>query len=1093
MKNFIFIIVWETLIFFFSLSIAYAQSNPVPFILSTGSYSFTNWPSTSSAGTYPPNMIFHRGPSQDPALSAEPNADYTSAYNLTSGSRMNGLGSDGFSWRNTGTTGNLGAAVLSLNTIGMSTVRVSWTGGTVAVDATTREYRIRLQYRIDTVGAFTDVPGPIEYITNSTSGHSQTFGPTVLPPAVNNQPVVQLRWKYYSVGGSNTRPQLRIDDILVEANAGESSGDGTGTAKIFPDTIVGPAVTTISISYQRDTLFTVNGLRIIVPSVFNWSQDTSDVSFVNMAAEKRVSGDTITFSNISFSAESTHITINNIASPETTGVYTFKILTKENEFAEIAPQQIVVFGIPLPIVDMKANNANGVMLNLNKLITVRGIVTVANQFNGPSYIQDNSGGMAIFGSSFSTAVNIGDEVVVSGVVQPFNGLSEIVNPILHSIVSTGNVIEPEVVTAAQIANDGAGGVEVYEGRLVRLNGVTVTGTGNWSGQTNYPLSDPSGATEIRIAGATDLVGKPVPIGVFDLVAVVGQFKQTAPYIGGYQLMPRFTADVFSAGPIIESNPVETTIQPNSLTIYWKTVNNGTSRLLYGTTPSFELGLVENGDSASTEHEITISNLTPATMYYIKAFSVSGAETSFASTLVSITRSTSTGITNIYFNKSIDATVAQTETAKVANLSTVLLNRTNAAQHSIDFCTYSLSGTVGANIAQALLAAKNRGVKIRVIGEKDNQGTAPWSTLKNNGITVIDDGYDLINAGNGLMHNKFFVFDYRDKSSSEDDWVVMGSWNATDPGTNNDAQNVVEIQDQSLAAAYTLEFEEMWGSSADSPNQSNSRFGARKKDNTPHRFVIGGVSVESYFSPSDRVTTHINNALTTANTSINVAMLSFTRDELAQTLVAKKNTGKKVRVVVDNNTDSGNEFAYLQSNGIDIHLPGASLTGLLHHKYAVIDADSLSESNIVVTGSHNWSSSAENFNNENTLIIHSKRIANLYLQEFKARYIEAGGTDDITVGVKQVGKKIPHEFVLKQNYPNPFNPTTTIAYQLPVRSHVTLKVYDAIGREVATLVNEVKEAGSYDVKFDGNRLTSGIYFARLESNGKYAMKKLLLLK
>ncbi|MDD8017309.1 MAG: T9SS type A sorting domain-containing protein [Bacteroidota bacterium] len=85
------------------------------------------------------------------------------------------------------------------------------------------------------------------------------------------------------------------------------------------------------------------------------------------------------------------------------------------------------------------------------------------------------------------------------------------------------------------------------------------------------------------------------------------------------------------------------------------------------------------------------------------------------------------------------------------------------------------------------------------------------------------------------------------------------------------------------------------------------------------------------------------------------------------------------------------------------------------------------------------------------------------------------------------------FLLEQNYPNPFNPATVIKYQLPTNSHVTLKVYDAIGREVATLVNGVKEAGYYSVTFDASKLSSGIYFTRLQNGDKVQLKKMVLLK
>lgn len=95
--------------------------------------------------------------------------------------------------------------------------------------------------------------------------------------------------------------------------------------------------------------------------------------------------------------------------------------------------------------------------------------------------------------------------------------------------------------------------------------------------------------------------------------------------------------------------------------------------------------------------------------------------------------------------------------------------------------------------------------------------------------------------------------------------------------------------------------------------------------------------------------------------------------------------------------------------------------------------------------------------------------------------------------------VPKRFMLYQNYPNPFNPTTEIGYQISEVSHVSLKVYDLLGREITTLVDEVKNAGMYAVKFDGSTLTSGVYFYRLvattipiEQAGKYVKTKKLLL-
>ncbi len=86
-----------------------------------------------------------------------------------------------------------------------------------------------------------------------------------------------------------------------------------------------------------------------------------------------------------------------------------------------------------------------------------------------------------------------------------------------------------------------------------------------------------------------------------------------------------------------------------------------------------------------------------------------------------------------------------------------------------------------------------------------------------------------------------------------------------------------------------------------------------------------------------------------------------------------------------------------------------------------------------------------------------------------------------------------QFLLNQNFPNPFNPNTMISYQLSINSYTTLKVYDALGREAATLVNEKQEPGTYHVSFDAKNLSSGMYFYRLQSGEKTLIKKMTVIK
>ena len=98
-----------------------------------------------------------------------------------------------------------------------------------------------------------------------------------------------------------------------------------------------------------------------------------------------------------------------------------------------------------------------------------------------------------------------------------------------------------------------------------------------------------------------------------------------------------------------------------------------------------------------------------------------------------------------------------------------------------------------------------------------------------------------------------------------------------------------------------------------------------------------------------------------------------------------------------------------------------------------------------------------------------------------------------LGVHNPTSDIPKEFSLIQNFPNPFNPTTVIEFNIPRTAFVTVKVYDMLGKEVSTLVNDTKQAGSYLVNFIASNLTSGVYFYKIMAGDFTATKKMMLVK
>jgi hypothetical protein len=310
-----------------------------------------------------------------------------------------------------------------------------------------------------------------------------------------------------------------------------------------------------------------------------------------------------------------------------------------------------------------------------------------------------------------------------------------------------------------------------------------------------------------------------------------------------------------------------------------------------------------------------------------------------------------------------------------------------------------------------------------------------------------------------------------------------------------------VQDESLCAVYTREFEEMWGSHTDLPDPSRARFGSEKVNNVPHILNVAGTRMEVYFSPSDSVSSFLSNLILTKTTkSVFFCMFKFTLPAIENALHSVFNDGKQIGGVFDSSNSIVPGCAFPQMKGTadtnawnppaDVFID--TIAGLLHHKYFIIDANSSAGNQIIATGSFNWEPPANMENDENELIIFNARVNNLYFQEFHSRYKESGG-QLIGYGIREINTVVPYGSSLSQNYPNPFNPVTNIKFYIAKKSDVKIVVYDMMGREVQTLVNETLKPGTYESSFDGSLLTNGIYLYKISAGDYSETKKMMLEK
>lgn len=276
-----------------------------------------------------------------------------------------------------------------------------------------------------------------------------------------------------------------------------------------------------------------------------------------------------------------------------------------------------------------------------------------------------------------------------------------------------------------------------------------------------------------------------------------------------------------------------------------------------------------------------------------------------------------------------------------------------AKTSLDIAIFSIDEP---SAVDAVIAAHQRGVKVRVLTDTDNMSSRgvlqpSIEAMIKAGIPVKGD------QRTALMHHKFLIMDA--------EHVLTGSLNLTPYSLYRDNNNSLKISSPQLAQNYQVEFDRMFEQGLLGPNDHK----------IPYPVVhLDGATISTFFSPKGGTKTAILNALSKANQSIRFMAFSVTDKDIQQLLVRKARSGVKVEGIFDGCMISQYSVYHdLITKNIPVLIDGNQ--ALMHSKVFIID------NQVVITGSYNFSNAAETRNNENTLLINSRKVAGFYEQEY----------------------------------------------------------------------------------------------------------------
>jgi len=287
---------------------------------------------------------------------------------------------------------------------------------------------------------------------------------------------------------------------------------------------------------------------------------------------------------------------------------------------------------------------------------------------------------------------------------------------------------------------------------------------------------------------------------------------------------------------------------------------------------------------------------------------------------------------------------------------------SGAAKTIDVTSFDLNLP---SLINALAAASKRGVVVRVVYDGTNGSldlnnavtdNQPFDAIK----TLQAANVGLVNGGrsSGLMHDKMVIVDGKT--------LFMGSWNLSYNDTYRNNNNLLEITDPKLIANYQAKFNELF---------VDKHFGTHAKVMIPNpSLVIGGIQVENYMAPEDDVMAKLVQYVQGAQKTVHYMIFTYTHADLSAAMIARFKAGINVEGVIEDRGATLGALPALFCAKLPVKTDGNKYT--MHHKVIIIDGQT------VITGSFNFTKSADTANDDNLLVLHSPGVASFYEQEYQ---------------------------------------------------------------------------------------------------------------